>query len=100
MKVFYGKDADLSIVQGCTVAIIGYGSQGHAHANNLKDSGVSVMVGLRAGSASEAEAREAGIKIAGIGEATAASGPESSRPRSATRPRPTCSANRPCSAAA
>ena len=72
MKVFYDKDADLSIVQGCTVAIIGYGSQGHAHANNLKDSGVSVVVGLRAGSASEAKAREAGIKVAGIGEATAA----------------------------
>ena len=72
MKVFYDKDADLSIVQGCTVAIIGYGSQGHAHANNLKESGVSVVVGLRAGSASEEKAREAGIEVAGIGEATAA----------------------------
>ena len=72
MKVFYDKDADLSSVQGCTVAIIGYGSQGHAHANNLKDSGVSVVVGLRAGSASEEKAREAGIEVAGIGEATAA----------------------------
>lgn len=72
MKVFYDKDADLSIVQGCTVAILGYGSQGHAHANNLKESGVSVVVGLREGSASEAKAREAGIEVAGIEAATAA----------------------------
>ena len=72
MKVFYDEDADLSIVQGCTVAIIGYGSQGHAHANNLKDSGVKVVVGLRPGSTSEAKAREAGIEVAGIEEATAA----------------------------
>ena len=71
MKVFYDKDADLSIVQGCAVAIIGYGSQGHAHANNLKDSGVSVVVGLREGSASEAKAREAGLDVAGIEQATA-----------------------------
>jgi ketol-acid reductoisomerase len=47
MKVFYEKDADLSLVQGKKVAIIGYGSQGHAHALNLKDSGVDVTVGLR-----------------------------------------------------
>ncbi len=72
MKVFYDKDADQSIVQGRTVAILGYGSQGHAHANNLKDSGVSVVVGLRAGSASEAKVREAGLAVAGIEEATAA----------------------------
>lgn len=49
---FYDKDCDLSIIQGKKVAIIGYGSQGHAHALNLKDSGVDVTVGLRAGSAS------------------------------------------------
>ncbi len=51
MHVYYDKDADLSIIQGKKVAIIGYGSQGHAHACNLKDSGVDVVVGLRAGSA-------------------------------------------------
>ncbi len=47
MQVYYDKDADLSIIKGKKVAIIGYGSQGHAHANNLKDSGVDVVVGLR-----------------------------------------------------
>ena len=47
MKVYYDKDADLSIIKGKTVAIVGYGSQGHAHAQNLKDSGVNVIVGLR-----------------------------------------------------
>ena len=72
MKIFYDKDADLSIVRGCTVAIIGYGSQGHAHANNLKDSEVSVIVGLREGSASEGKARDAGLEVADIGQATAA----------------------------
>jgi ketol-acid reductoisomerase len=49
MNLYYDKDADLSIIQGKKVAIIGYGSQGHAHANNLKDSGVDVTVGLREG---------------------------------------------------
>ena len=52
MKVFYDKDADLSLIKGKTVAIIGYGSQGHAHAQNLNDSGVKVVVGLRKGGAS------------------------------------------------
>ena len=56
MKVFYDKDCDLSIIQGKKVAVIGYGSQGHAHACNLKDSGVDVTVGLRAGSPSVAKA--------------------------------------------
>ena len=60
MQVYYDKDCDLSIIQGMKVAIIGYGSQGHAHANNLKDSGVDVTVGLRAGSASAAKAASAG----------------------------------------
>ena len=60
MKVYYDKDADLSIIQGKRVAIIGYGSQGHAHANNLSESGVNVVVGLRPGSASEAKASKAG----------------------------------------
>ena len=56
INVYYDKDADLSLIEGKKVAIIGYGSQGHAHANNLKDSGVSVTVGLRPGSASAAKA--------------------------------------------
>lgn len=51
MKVFYDKDCDLSLIKGKTVAIIGYGSQGHAHAQNLNDSGVKVIVGLRKGGA-------------------------------------------------
>lgn len=50
MQVYYDKDADLSLIKGKTVAIIGYGSQGHAHAANLKDSGVNVVIGLRQGS--------------------------------------------------
>lgn len=49
MKVYYDKDCDLSLIKGKTVAIIGYGSQGHAHAQNLNDSGVKVVVGLRKG---------------------------------------------------
>ena len=52
MKVFYDKDADLSLIKGKQVTIIGYGSQGHAHALNLKDSGVNVTVGLRKNGAS------------------------------------------------
>ena len=56
MNRYYDKDADLSIIQGKKVAIIGYGSQGHAHANNLKDSGVEVVVGLREGSSSATKA--------------------------------------------
>ena len=56
MKVYYDKDADLSLIKGKQVAIIGYGSQGHAHAQNLNDSGVRVTVGLRRGGASWAKA--------------------------------------------
>jgi ketol-acid reductoisomerase len=63
MNIYYDKDADLSIIKKKKVAIIGYGSQGHAHANNLSDSGVDVVVGLRAGSASEAKAKKAGLKV-------------------------------------
>lgn len=63
MNIYYDKDADLSIIRGLKVAIIGYGSQGHAHANNLKDSGVKVTVGLRAGSISEAKAKKAGLTV-------------------------------------
>ncbi len=63
MQVYYDKDADLSIIKGKKVAIIGYGSQGHAHANNLKDSGVDVVVGLRTGSASVAKAEASGLTV-------------------------------------
>lgn len=72
MKIFYDKDCDISIIQGMKVAIIGYGSQGHAHANNLKDSGVDVTVGLRPGSASAAKAEAAGLKVAAVPAAVAA----------------------------
>ncbi len=69
MNIYYDKDADLSLIQGKRVTIIGYGSQGHAHANNLKDSGVNVTVGLRPGSASEKKATEAGLTVKPIEEA-------------------------------
>ncbi|MCI0401147.1 MAG: ketol-acid reductoisomerase [Gammaproteobacteria bacterium] len=71
MNIFYDKDADLSLIRGKRVAIIGYGSQGHAHANNLNDSGVKVVVGLRTGSRSEAKARAAGITTKPIDKAVA-----------------------------
>ncbi|WGL18172.1 ketol-acid reductoisomerase [Microbulbifer bruguierae] len=70
MQVYYDKDCDLSLIKSKTVAIIGYGSQGHAHANNLKDSGVSnVVVGLRKGSASWAKAEKAGLRVAEVADA-------------------------------
>jgi ketol-acid reductoisomerase len=62
-KMYYDKDADLSLIQGKKVAIMGYGSQGHAHALNLKDSGVSVRVGLPATSRSRAKAQAAGVEV-------------------------------------
>lgn len=71
MQVYYDKDADLSIIKGKKVAIIGYGSQGHAHANNLKDSGVEVVVGLRAGSPSVAKAQACGLTVKEVPEAVA-----------------------------
>jgi len=71
MKRYYDKDADLNIIKNMKVAIIGYGSQGHAHANNLKDSGVDVSVGLRPGSASEKKALDAGLIVKTIEDATA-----------------------------
>ena len=71
MNIYYDKDADLSIIQGKKVAIIGYGSQGHAHANNLKESGVSVVVGLREGSSSAAKAQAAGLEVKSIEDAVA-----------------------------
>ncbi|MBP8020175.1 MAG: hypothetical protein RJA86_206 [Pseudomonadota bacterium] len=71
MHVYYDKDADLSIVRGKKVAIIGYGSQGHAHANNLKDSGVDVVVGLRANSTSVIKAKNSGLVVKEVAEAVA-----------------------------
>ena len=71
MQVFYDKDCDLSLIKGKTVAIIGYGSQGHAHAQNLNDSGVKVVVGLRNGGASWSKAEGAGLKVMEV-EAAAA----------------------------
>ncbi|MDY7220346.1 ketol-acid reductoisomerase [Denitrificimonas sp. JX-1] len=72
MKVYYDKDCDLSIIKGMKVAIIGYGSQGHAHACNLQDSGVDVTVGLRAGSSSIAKAEAHGLKVADVATAVKA----------------------------
>src|ERR1700749_3384699 len=69
--IFYDKDADLSKLSGKTVAILGYGSQDHAHALNLKDSGVSVVVGLRSDFSSRAKAEEAGLEVLDIAEAAA-----------------------------
>lgn len=71
MQVYYDKDCDISIIRGKKVSIIGYGSQGHAHACNLKDSGVDVTVGLRAGSSSAAKAENAGLKVASVADAVA-----------------------------
>ncbi|WP_299875975.1 ketol-acid reductoisomerase [uncultured Cocleimonas sp.] len=71
MNIFYDKDCDLSIIQGLKVAIIGFGSQGHAHAANLKDSGVDVTVGLRPGSSSIAKAEGYGLKTADVPTAVA-----------------------------
>ena len=68
-EIFYDKDADLSLIQGKKVAVIGYGSQGHAHSLNLKDSGVEVVVGLQPGSKSKAAAEEQGLKVVTPSEA-------------------------------
>src|SRR6201747_3040288 len=72
MKVYYDKDADLSLVKGKNVTIIGYGSQGHAHAQNLNDSGVKVTVGVRKGGPSWAKAEKAGLKVADVADAVKA----------------------------
>ena len=63
MKIYYDKDADLQPLQGKKVAVIGYGSQGHAHANNLRDSGIDVIVGLRKDGGSWKKAEAAGFKV-------------------------------------
>jgi len=69
MKVYYEKDADLSLIKGRKVTIVGYGSQGHAHALNLRDSGINVTVGLRKGGASWDKAKKAGLKVAEVAAA-------------------------------
>ena len=69
MKVYYDKDCDLSLNKGKTVAIIGYGSQGHAHAQNLNDSGVKVVVGLRKGGASWDKVGKAGLTVMEVNDA-------------------------------
>lgn len=71
MNVYYEKDCDLSIIKGMKVAVLGYGSQGHAHANNLKDSGVSVVVGLRDGSSSAEKAKASGLEVMPVSKAVA-----------------------------
>ena len=63
VEVYYDDDADLSIIQGRKVAVIGYGSQGHAHALSLRDSGVDVRIGLPEGSKSRAKAGEQGLRV-------------------------------------
>lgn len=71
MKVYYDKDTDQDVIRSRKVAILGYGSQGHAHANNLQDSGVDVVVGLRAGSSSAEKVKNAGLNVADLEDAVA-----------------------------
>src|ERR687883_1430053 len=71
VEIFYDDDADLSIIQNRKVAVIGYGSQGHAHALSLRDSGVDVRVGLKEGSKSRAKAEEQGLRVVTPAEAAA-----------------------------
>jgi ketol-acid reductoisomerase len=71
MQVYYDRDADLGFLKGKKVAVLGYGSQGHAHANNLRDSGIDVIVGLRQGSNSWSKAENAGLKVAETSQAAA-----------------------------
>ena len=68
-KIYYEKDCNLNVLKGKKIAIIGYGSQGHAHALNLKESGMDVAVGLRPGSKREQEAKDAGLKVMTVPEA-------------------------------
>ena len=71
MQVYYDKDCDISIIKNKKVAVIGYGSQGHAHACNLHDSDVDVTVGLRSGSSSVAKAKAHGLKVSDVASAVA-----------------------------
>src|SRR5215467_1939570 len=74
MQVYYDRDADLGSLKGKKVAVLGYGSQGHAHANNLRDSGIDVVVGLRKGSSSWPKAENAGLEVAETADAAASAG--------------------------
>ena len=69
MQMYYDNDANLDLLSDKTVTVIGYGSQGHAHSLNLKESGVNVVVGLRAGSSSRAAAEKEGLKVLDVAEA-------------------------------
>jgi ketol-acid reductoisomerase len=69
-EIFYDADADLSLIQSKKVAIVGYGSQGHAHAQNLRDSGVEVAIALKDGSKSAAKAQEEGFEVLSVADAT------------------------------
>lgn len=72
MRVYYDRDADVNLIKGKKVAVLGYGSQGHAHANNMKDSGIKeVAIGLRPGSSSAKKAEAAGLKVMSVAEASA-----------------------------
>ena len=71
MKIYYDKDANLDLIRDKPIAVIGYGSQGFAQANNLKDSGCNVTVGLREGSASWSKAESAGLKVSPVAQAAA-----------------------------
>ena len=100
--IFYDADADLDALEGKTIAILGYGSQGHAHALNLKDSGFDVVVGLRPDSSSRAAAEAEGLEVLDVADAASRGDvvmillPTRSRPRSGSRrsatgsPRATC----------
>src|SRR5919197_5763928 len=69
LKIYYDKDADLRVLKGKTIAIVGFGSQGHAHALNLKDSGMDVLVGLREGASSRADAKAEGLEVMDVADA-------------------------------
>src|SRR5438046_10121789 len=69
MNIYHYGDADLAPLRGKKIAVLGYGSQGHAHAQNLRDSGLDVRVGLRAGSSSRPKAEQAGLRVLDIGDA-------------------------------
>jgi ketol-acid reductoisomerase len=86
--MFYDKDADIELIRRRKVAVIGYGSQGHAHALNLQDSGVEVVVGLPSSSRSIEKAKTDGVKVMSVADAR--SGPTSSWCSSRTRVRPRC----------
>ena len=71
IELLYDNDADLSLIQGRKVAVLGYGSQGHAHAQNLRESGVEAVIGLREGSKSAVKAQEAGFEVKSNADAAA-----------------------------